>query len=382
VNVKKIIVAGSTGSIGQQTLAAARSLGVRVCGLLANANIKLLEDQIREFSPGCAVVADEEKYKELKLRVKDLNVRLLCGPGAIGEMIAEEDPAIVVNGIAGIAGLRCTLATVRAKKRLALANKESLVVAGELVTRLVEELSVQILPVDSEHSAIFQCLMAGHKSEVKSLILTASGGPFFGKSGEFLKDVSVSQVLRHPSWKMGQKITVDSATLINKGFEVLEAGWLFGVDLERIKVLIHPQSIVHSMVEFVDNSVVAQMSVPDMTGVIAYALTFPKRAQSVIAELDLAKIKSLDFFEVDNDTFHGISLARRAAALGGLYPCALNGANEQLVEMFLSGKVKFAAMTEVLSDCLESLNFKNIEMNEENLMLADDLARKYVVSHV
>jgi 1-deoxy-D-xylulose-5-phosphate reductoisomerase len=382
VNVKKIIVAGSTGSIGQQTLVAARSLGVRVCGLLANTNIKLLEDQIREFSPGCAVVTDEEKYKELKLRAKDLNVRLLCGSGAIGEMIAKEDPAIVVNGISGIAGLSCTLATVRARKTLALANKESLVVAGGLVTKLAADLSVQILPVDSEHSAISQCLTAGRRSEVKSLILTASGGPFFGKSGEFLKDVSVDQVLRHPSWKMGQKITVDSATLMNKGFEVLEAGWLFGVDLEKIKVLIHPQSIVHSMVEFVDNSVVAQMSVPDMAGVIAYALTFPRRARSVIAELDLARIKSLDFFEVDSEVFHGISLAKRAAALGGLYPCALNGANEQLVKMFLCGKVRFAAMAEVLSDCLENLDFKNAEMNEENLMLVDSLARKYVASHV
>ncbi|GHU86315.1 1-deoxy-D-xylulose 5-phosphate reductoisomerase [Clostridia bacterium] len=382
MRVKKIIVAGSTGSIGQQTLAAARYLGMRVCGLLAHSSIKLLEDQIREFSPSCAVVVDEEKCKELKLRIKDLDVCLLCGPGAIEEMIAKVKPDIVVNGITGIAGLSCTLATIRAGKTLALANKESLVVAGELVTRLAKEHSVQILPVDSEHSAIFQCLMAGTESEVKSLILTASGGPFFGKSGEFLENVSVEQVLKHPNWEMGEKITVDCATLMNKGFEVLEAGWLFGVDLEKIKVLIHPQSVVHSMVEFVDNSVVAQMSVPDMTGVIAYALTFPERAQSVIDELNLGKIKSLDFFEVDDKTFHGVSLARKAAALGGLYPCVLNGANEQLVEMFLCREVKFAAMAKILDDCLANLNLKNVEINEENIMFADDLARKYVVSHV
>jgi 1-deoxy-D-xylulose-5-phosphate reductoisomerase len=355
---------------------------MRVCGLLAHSNIKLLEDQIREFSPSCVAVVDEEKYKKLKLRVKDLNVCLLCGPGAIEEMIAKEDPDIVVNGITGIAGLSCSLAAIRAKKTLALANKESLVVAGELVTRLAKEHSVQILPVDSEHSAIFQCLMAGHRSEVKSLVLTASGGPFFGKSGEFLEDVSAHQALKHPSWQMGQKITIDSATLMNKGFEVLEAGWLFGVDIEKIRVLIHPQSVVHSMVEFVDNSVIAQMSVPDMTGVIAYALTVPERAQSVIDELNLAKVKSLDFFEVDNETFHGISLARKAAALGGLYPCVLSGANEQLVEMFLCGTVKFATMAKILDDCLENINLKNVEMNEENIMFADDLARKYVVSHV
>ncbi|GHV29565.1 1-deoxy-D-xylulose 5-phosphate reductoisomerase [Clostridia bacterium] len=382
MEVKKIVVAGSTGSIGQQTLAAARSLGMHVCGLLAHSNIKLLEDQIREFSPSCAVVIDEEKCKELKLRIKDLDMSLLCGPGAIEEMIARVDPDIVVNGITGIAGLSCTLAAIRSKKTLALANKESLVVAGELVTRLAKEHFVQIFPVDSEHSAIFQCLMAGRRSEVKSLILTASGGPFFGKSGEFFESVSVEQALKHPRWQMGQKITVDSATLMNKGFEVLEAGWLFGVDLEKIKVLVHPQSVVHSMVEFVDNAIIAQMSVPDMTGVIAYALTFPERAQSVIDELNLAKIKSLDFFEVDDKTFHGISLARKAAALGGLSPCVLNGANEQLVEMFLRGKVKFAAMAKILNDCLENINLRNVEINEENLMFADDLARKYVVSHV
>jgi 1-deoxy-D-xylulose-5-phosphate reductoisomerase len=379
--LKKIVVAGSTGSVGRQALAAARALSVTVAGLSGASNIKLLEEQAREFAPKFVLVADEKAGKDLKARVRDLDTKILCGPGAEAELVSAEID-MVINGVVGIGGLKTTLAAVKAGKRLALANKESLVVCGELVMNLAAEHAVQIFPVDSEHSAIFQCLLAGKKEEVKSLILTASGGALRGKTREFLKDVSVEQVLKHPNWQMGKKISVDSATLINKGFEILEAKWLFGVDLDKIRVVVHPQSVVHSMVEFIDNSIIAQMSVPDMTGVIAYALTFPQRTESVIAELDLVKIGSLDFEEVDHEVFKGIVLARKAASLGGLYPCILNGANEQLVEMFLDGRLRFCKIDEVLENCLDSASFKGVLLTEETLMQADGWAREFVLSCV
>jgi 1-deoxy-D-xylulose-5-phosphate reductoisomerase len=378
--LKKIVVTGSTGSVGCQALAAARLLGIGVSGLSACSNVKLLEQQIREFLPKFVLVEEEKAYRNLKASVKDLNVKILCG-SAIADLISVAED-LVINCVVGIAGLKTTLATLNAGKKLALANKESLVVAGELVMNLVTQHATQILPVDSEHSAIFQCLMAGKKEEVKALILTASGGPFRGKTREFLKNVSINQVLKHPNWQMGKKISVDSATLMNKGFEILEAMWLFGVDLKKIKVVVHPQSVVHSMVEFVDNSIISQMGTPDMAGVIAYALTFPRRIKSVVKELDLVKIKLLEFEEVDHNVFRGISLAKKSVTLGKLYPCVLNAANEQLVELFLEGKIKFLEIDEMLEMCLESANLKNVEITEEALVQADSWAREYVLSHV
>ncbi len=351
--VKTLCILGATGSIGVQALDVARMRGYKITALTANERIDILENQIREFGPAFAAVANEEKARELKIKVADTPVKVLSGKEGVRECAAMGADA-VLNGIVGIAGLEPTLAAIDAGSTLALANKESLVTGGRLVTGRAAEKGVAILPVDSEHSAIFQSLQGcADKKQVKKLILTASGGPFFGKTRDELKNITPEQALAHPNWSMGAKITIDSATMMNKGLELIEAAWLFDTAPENIEVLVHRQSIVHSLVEYADNSVIAQLGVPDMRIPIQYALTYPDRFESPAAELDLAACASLTFEKPDNDTFRCIDYCRQALSKGGLYPAAVNAANEKANLLFRQGKIGFTDIQESVGRALE-----------------------------
>ncbi len=340
--MKTIGILGSTGSIGTQSLDVAKKRGYRVSFLTAGSNAALMEQQIREFHPEKAALLNEAKARELKMRVSDTSTRILSGEEGICECAANSGADIVINAIVGLAGLRPTLAVLNAGKNLALANKESLVAGGELVLSEAEKHHAKILPVDSEHSAIFQCLQGKpSNAAVKKIILTASGGPFFGKTEKDLEKVTVKQALNHPNWSMGAKITIDSATMFNKGLELIEAVRLFHVRPSQVDIVVHRESIVHSLVMYDDNSVIAQLGLPDMRIPIQYALTYPERYESPVEELDLAKCGTLTFFAPDEKTFRCIDLCRQAVEKGGLYPAAVNSANEEANAMFRAGQIRF-----------------------------------------
>ena len=339
---KKISLLGSTGSIGTQTLDVVRNQkDMKIVALAANRQVSLLEEQIREFRPLLAVLYDEKAASDLRVRIADLPVRVLSGMDGLLEMAVMEEADIVETALVGMIGIRPTLAAVNAGKDIALANKETLVTAGHLIMPLAARKGVKILPVDSEHSAIFQCLQGEDQREISKLIITASGGPFRGKTTDELRHVKVSDALRHPNWFMGAKITIDSATMVNKGLEVCEAGWLFSVPAERIEVVVQPQSIIHSMIEFQDGAVMAQLGTPDMRLPIQYALTWPDRRPMNGERLDFRTLSSILFEQPDMDTFRGLPLAYEAIAAGGSMPTVFNAANEAAVSLFLREKISF-----------------------------------------
>lgn len=339
--IKTLTCLGSTGSIGVQALDVARLLGLKIVALTTNVKVDILEKQIREFHPEYAAAADEKAAADLKIKVADTDTKILGGLDGILEC-AGRNADTVLNGIVGIAGLLPTVRAIESGNRIALANKETMVAGGDIVNALAEKNGVDILPVDSEHSAIFQSLQGCRdKKQVKKLILTASGGPFFGKTAQELENITPEQALKNPNWSMGAKITVDSATMMNKGLELIEAARLFDIAPENIDILVHRQSVVHSLVEYNDNSVIAQLGVPDMRIPIQYALTYPDRFESPVRELDLAEYASLTFARPDYDTFKCIDYCRMALIKGGLYTAAVNAANEKANELFRKGKIKF-----------------------------------------
>ncbi len=351
--MKKISILGSTGSIGTQTLEVVRgNQDIEVLGLAAGSNISLLEEQIREFSPRLVAVWDEEKAKDLAVRVADLPVTVTAGMDGLLEVASLEEAELVVMAVVGMIGIRPTMAAIEAGKDIALANKETLVTAGHLIMPMAKEHGVSILPVDSEHSAIFQCLQGNDYDKIHKIYLTASGGPFRGKTQEELLNVTPEEALKHPNWHMGPKVTIDSATLANKGLEVMEARWLFGVPVDRIQVVIQPQSIIHSMVEYVDGSVMAQLAVPDMKLPIQYALCYPKRQDRTGDRLDFKTLKSLTFEEPDFRTFYALFLAYVAGADGGSLPTVFNAANELAVRQFLNHEINFLEITQIIEDCM------------------------------
>ncbi len=352
-----VSILGSTGSVGEQAIDVARQNGLRVSCLSANRNAKRVEAQARALHVRACAMADREAAQELQVRLADTSVKVYAGMDGICEMIAAEGDAgeVVVNSIIGEAGLKPTLAVLQAGKRLALANKESLVCAGEYVMKLAEAKKTEILPVDSEHCAIFQALRSGEKRQIKRILLTASGGPFYGSTREELSDITVERALAHPTWNMGAKITVDSATLMNKGFEVIEAVHLFGVTPDQVEVLVHRESIMHSAVEYIDNSVIAQLSVPDMRLCVQYALTHPARAEAVIPPLNLETVGKMTFAKPDTETFVLLQLAKDAIRVGGAVPAVLNAANEVAVAAFLDRRLSFTGIFDVVCDTVNAL---------------------------
>ena len=375
---KNVAILGSTGSVGEQALDAAEKLSMRVSAISANRNYRRVEEQARRFSVSSVAMADEDAARELKVRLKDTDIKVYGGSAGICEMVGEEKRDVVLNSIIGEAGLLPTLAVIDSGARLALANKESLVVAGEIVTRRARERGVEILPVDSEHCAIFQCLKAGERKEVKRLLLTASGGPFYGYSREQMMGIGVKEALAHPTWKMGAKITIDSATLMNKGFEVIEAVHLFGVPADRIQVVVHRESIIHSMVEYIDNSVIAQLSVPDMRLCAQYAMTYPQRTEAVIPPLDLFQVGKLTFMEPDMETFSLLGCAMDCVARGGALPAVLNAANEVAVAAFLKERISFCQIAESVGETVDALSRASETHELEGILGWDRLAREHI----
>lgn len=353
--VRRITILGSTGSIGTQTLQVIEQLPGKfnVVGLSTNTNIDLLEKQVRKFKPAVIAVKNEEKARKIKNRLRDLQIKILTGEDGLSELSAWPESELIVVAVVGFSGLRPTLSAIEAGKTIALANKETLVAGGRLVMQKAKEKGIAILPVDSEHSAIFQCLRAGNAKEVKKILLTASGGPFFGLSKDELGRVKASQALKHPNWTMGAKVTIDSATLMNKGFEVIEARWLFDLQYEQIEVVVHPQSIVHSMVHFIDGSYLAQMSLPSMLFPIQYALSYPERWENNFSHLQWEKHSSLTFFPPDRENFPCLGLAYDAGEKGGTMPAVLNAANELAVESFLKGEISFLHIPYILEEVME-----------------------------
>lgn len=353
--MKRIAILGSTGSIGTQTLEVARENGdLEICGLAAGNNIELLEKQIREFHPRIVSAGTEEKAKELRQKVRDLDVTVLAGMEGMLEIATMEESEILVTAIVGMIGIRPTIVAIQAGKDIALANKETLVTAGHLIMPMAEEHNVKILPVDSEHSAIFQALQGSRKSELKKILLTASGGPFRGWTKASLEHVQVEDALKHPNWEMGRKITIDSATMVNKGLEVMEARWLFHVEMDDVQVVVQPQSVVHSMVEFVDGAVLAQLGTPDMKLPIQYALYYPERRFLSGDRVDFWSIGHLDFEQPDMETFYGLKMAYEAGRTGGSLPTVFNAANELAVSRFLNREIRFPEITETIADCMEA----------------------------
>lgn len=380
--IQNISILGSTGSIGTQTLDVVDKLGLSVSALAASTNIKKLEQQVRKYKPQLAVVFDEDKAKEFKLNIKDTDTKVLCGMDGLIAAAEIKQAELVLNSVVGMVGLKPTLAAANAKKDIALANKETLVAGGALVTEAVKENGVKLLPVDSEHSAIFQCLQGmPDKKFLKKLILTASGGPFFGKTKDELKNVTVKQALAHPNWSMGAKITIDSATMMNKGLEVIEARWLFDVPAKDIDVVVHRESIVHSMIEYNDNSVIAQLGLPDMRIPIQYAITYPERYESPVGELNLSQIGRLTFFEPDYNTFKCLRACKKAIDAGKVATAVANGANEEANLLFRNGKISFLEIGDLVMGAVD--NVQNFEPKSvDDVLKADLLARQFVTDTV
>ena len=377
---ENLSILGSTGSIGTQAIEVAKALGIKVSAISGNNNIDLLEKQIRELKPKIAAVYDEKNAKILKDAVKDTDTKILSKIDGLCEVASCSEADLVITAVSGMIGLLPTLSAIEAKKDIALANKETLVVAGEYVMNAAKEKNIKILPVDSEHSAIFQCLeCCKDKNLIKKLILTASGGPFFGKSKKELENVTLSQALNHPSWKMGSKITIDSATMMNKGFEVIEAMHLFGVPEDKIDVVIHPQSIIHSMVEYVDNSIIAQMGTPSMKTPIAYAITYPDRKNTSVPELNLSKLKNISFFEPDYDAFESIKICKESVKSGGTSTAIVNAANEEAVRLFLENKIKFTEIISLIKKAQKSIQSTNAS-SVNDILSADKITREFIKS--
>lgn len=348
-NMKKIAILGSTGSIGTQTLEIVRkNKDLQVTALAAGSSVKRMEEQIREFRPKAAAMWNEKAAEELKVLVADLDVKILCGMEGLLEIAVMDETEVLVTAIVGMIGIKPTIAAIEKGKTIALANKETLVTAGHIIMPLAARRHADILPVDSEHSAVFQSMNGENKKQVSKILLTASGGPFRGKTKKELEKMTVEDALKHPNWSMGKKITVDSATMVNKGLEVMEARWLFGVDLDRIQVVVHPQSIIHSMVEYVDGAIMAQLGTPDMKLPIAYALFYPDRRPLDGKKVDFYELSQLTFEKPDMDTFTGLKLAFDAAARGGSMPTVFNAANEKAVSLFLNRKIGFMQIPELI----------------------------------
>lgn len=364
--MKKIAILGSTGSIGTQTLEVVRENGdLEVLGLAAGNNIKLLEEQIREFHPKLVAVWTEEKAKELRENVKDLDVKVVCGMDGLIEVSTIAESEILVTAIVGMIGIRPTIEAIKAGKDIALANKETLVTAGHIIMPLAKEHNVAILPVDSEHSAIFQSLQGNPRGALHKILLTASGGPFRGRKREDLVNIQVEDALKHPNWEMGRKITIDSSTLVNKGLEVIEAKWLFDVEIDQIEVVVHPQSIIHSMVEYVDGAIIAELGTPDMKLPIQYALYYPERRFLPGDRVDFATLGQLTFEKPDMETFYGLRLAMDAGKAGGSLPTVFNAANELAVSKFLNRKIKYLEIPEIIETCMrEHKNIANPTVEE------------------
>ena len=372
---KRIAVLGATGSVGTQALDVARMRGYGVDLITAGRNVKLAESLAREFSPRFVAMSDVFAANELATLLSDTDIKVLSGADGILEGIRETNADTVVNSILGEAGLMPTLETISTGKRLALANKESLVIAGDIVMSRLREKRGELIPVDSEHSAIFQSLFAGKKEEIRRIILTASGGPFYGKSREELRSVTLSDTLAHPTWKMGAKITVDSATLMNKGFEVIEAVHLFGVPAEKVEVVVHRESILHSAVEYIDNTMIGEFSVPDMRMCVQYAVDYPERCISELSPLDLFKVGKLTFASPDTEAFPALALAKRAISDGGAMPAVVNALDEIAVAAFLNEKIRFFDIPEILIEGYERLTSRRSETTLDGIIAADREAR-------
>lgn len=380
--MKGIALLGSTGSIGTQSLDVCRMHGYRVVCLTANRRVDLMETQIREFRPDLVSMMDPVAADDLHTRVADTGTKVLSGMDGLIECATYSGADTVLNAVVGMVGLQPTLAAIQAKKTLALANKETLVAGGHLVTNTAKAYGVDILPVDSEHSAIFQCLQGSpEKGAVKKLILTASGGPFFGKTLAELENVSAADALKHPNWDMGAKITIDSATMMNKGLEFIEAKWLFDMPIDAIDIVVHRESVVHSAIAYQDNSVIAQLGVPDMRIPIQYALTYPRRLPSPVQELSLVDYGKLTFYAPDYDTFRCINVCKDAIAAGGLRPAAANGANEESVRLFLNGKIKFTDIAVLNRAAMEACP-QVADYTLDDVLQADRAARDYVIEAV
>lgn len=378
--MKKIAILGSTGSIGTQTLEVVENQGdIEVTALAAGSNIRLLEEQIRKFRPQIVCVFEEEKAKELKRSVRDLPVRVVSGMEGLIEAAVEETSEIVVTAVVGMIGIRPTIAAMEAGKDIALANKETLVTAGHIIMPLAKKMGVRILPVDSEHSAIFQCLNGENKGSVHKILLTASGGPFRGKTREELKNVKVEDALNHPNWAMGRKITIDSSTMVNKGLEVMEAKWLFGVEMDQVQVVIQPKSIIHSMVEFEDGAVMAQMGTPDMKLPIQYALYYPERRYLKGDRLDFWSIGQINFEKPDLVNFPGLKLAYEAGCAGGTLPTVFNAANEKAVAKFLNREITYLTITDMIEGAMNGHTVKENPTVEE-ILEAEAAAYEYIES--
>lgn len=375
---RNLSILGSTGSIGTQALDVVDKLGLNVCAVAASSNIALLEQQVRKYKPALAAVFREDKARELRENIKDTSTAVVSGMEGLIEAATLSQADLVLNSVVGMVGLRPTLAAANAKKDIALANKETLVAGGSLVTDAVRANGVRLLPVDSEHSAIFQCMEGQPANKaLKKLILTASGGPFFGKTREQLTGVTVEQALNHPNWSMGAKITIDSASMMNKGLEIIEAARLFDVSGDDIDVVVHRESIIHSLVEYDDNSVIAQLGVPDMRIPIQFAVTYPERYPSTVAELSLAQIGRLTFFEPDFDTFLCLRACKKALGMGGVATAVANGANEEANALFRSGKIAFLDIGELVTGAVDTI--ENFEAKcVDDVLRADALARQYV----
>ncbi|HQL99894.1 MAG TPA: 1-deoxy-D-xylulose-5-phosphate reductoisomerase [Ruminococcus flavefaciens] len=377
--IKTVSILGSTGSIGTQSLEVCEKHGIKVTALAAHSSVDMLEQQARKFRPSKVCIYRDDKYSELKERLADTDIKVLSGMDGLCEIAVMDESDIVLNSVVGMVGLLPTLTAMEAGKNVALANKETLVAGGKIVTELAKKKGVTIYPIDSEHSAVFQCLQGNKREQLSKMILTASGGPFFGYTYDQLKNVTKEQALHHPNWDMGNKITIDSATLMNKGLEFIEAKWLFDLRPDQIEIVVHRQSVVHSAVEYNDYSVIAQMGVPDMKIPIQYALLYPDRMECPTGRLSLTDYGKLTFEKPDYDTFKCLSAAIEAITRGGAYPCLVNSANEEAVRAFLHDEIKFIQIGEIVSSVLDKFEYFDIN-SYEDVTKADSMAREYVRS--
>ena len=378
---KTAAILGSTGSIGTQSLEVCEKHGIKVTALAAHSSVDMLEAQARKYKPSKVCIYREDKYSELKEKLADTDIKVLSGMDGLCEIAVMEESDILLNSVVGMVGLLPTLTAIEAGKNVALANKETLVAGGKLVTELVQKKGVKLYPIDSEHSAVFQCLQGNKREQLSKMILTASGGPFFGYTYDQLRNVTKEQALKHPNWDMGNKITIDSATLMNKGLEFIEAKWLFDLRPDQIEIVVHRQSVVHSAVEYNDYSVIAQMGVPDMKIPIQYALLYPDRMECPTGRLSLTDYGKLTFEKPDYDTFKCLSAAIEAIKRGGAYPCLVNSANEEAVRAFLNDEIKFIEIGEIVSSVLDKFEYFGIN-SYEDVTKADTMAREYVKSAI